>query len=710
MRLSIRRKLLIACIVLGMVPAFIVGAVAWNASNDVASTTAKEYGTIARSVADKIDRNVVERYHDVQAFALNHVLLNKDDWYKKDGDNPIVEVMDKYVDTYDIYYLMLLVDLEGRVIAVNSKDHNGASIPTENIYNRSFSRASWFNDCKERWFYKSEGGRSTGTVVEHLYSDSDVQSVYSDEGLALGFSAPVYDEQGEMIAVWKNVTKFSVVEEIVQSTYRELKQRGMDSAELTLLDAQGRVIIDYDPLKTGSEQVVHDMNVIGKLNLAEMGLEVAQRVVAGESGAITHTNHSRKKIDQCAGFTPLPGALGLPGMKWNILVRVDAKQSLAGVYQLKRLLLFFSLVLSFAVLGVTLCVAKRMTRPIELSVDVLTKMADGDLTQRMAAESKDEFGEMASSFNRFADKVQSIITDLARNANTLNKSSSELANVSSELAGGAGDATAQASMVAASAEEMSVNMGNMARSTDDVSNNVTNVSVAVGEMNDSISEVAKSAEKSAAVALQAANLARSSNDKISSLGSAAHEIGKVIEVIQDIAEQTNLLALNATIEAARAGEAGKGFAVVATEVKELASQTASATDDIRARIEAIQGSTEDAINAIKQITSVIDDVNTVSRDIASAVEQQTVTTKQIADNLNHTVSAAQLVAQGVNESATASQEITQSISRVDQVLRQTASGVQQSKQAGDDFSALADEMESLVRQFKIASTFEATSA
>ncbi len=234
-----------------------------------------------------------------------------------------------------------------------------------------------------------------------------------------------------------------------------------------------------------------------------------------------------------------------------------------------------------------------------------------------------------------------------------------------------------------------------------MSHTIRTVAASVEEMNQTIREIARNAEKSATVASEAANLVEVSNSKISNLGSAADEIGKVIEVIQDIAEQTNLLALNATIEAARAGEAGKGFAVVATEVKELAKQTAAATDDIRARIEAMQASTGEAVDSIKAISDVINHVNEVSRTIASAVEEQSITTRQISDNVTTTATAAESVARGVQETATASREITQNITRVDQVLHQTASGADQSRDAGQRLLDLANEMQSMIGRFRV---------
>ena len=186
------------------------------------------------------------------------------------------------------------------------------------------------------------------------------------------------------------------------------------------------------------------------------------------------------------------------------------------------------------------------------------------------------------------------------------------------------------------------------------------------------------------------------------LGAAASEIGKVIEVIQDIAEQTNLLALNATIEAARAGEAGKGFAVVATEVKELARQTAAATEDIRQRIEGMQSSTDVVVQSIAEMGQVIMQVDDVSRTIAAAVEEQSVTTKEIARNVAQTSTAAEAVAKGVAESAGVTREIAHNIADVDQAAKQVASGATTAQNAGGRFTQVADTLSSLVGQFKVS--------
>ncbi|WP_428308095.1 methyl-accepting chemotaxis protein [Lacipirellula sp.] len=340
---------------------------------------------------------------------------------------------------------------------------------------------------------------------------------------------------------------------------------------------------------------------------------------------------------------------------------------------------------------------------------VLSAVASGDLTRSYDVAAADDdtrevwgtFTKIAGAVNAMGENLRHVFGGLTNNANQLAATSTELSATATQLASGAEETNSQAATVAAAAEEMSTNMTNMAASTEEMTANVKNVSTAVEELTASIGEIAKTAGQTSAIANTAAQLADSSNVTIGQLGSAADEIGKVIEVIQDIAEQTNLLALNATIEAARAGEAGKGFAVVATEVKELAKQTASATQDIRSRIEGIQASTSEAVRSIKEVGEAIQRVNSASTTIAAAVEEQSITTREIASNVNQTAAAASTVSTAVTESASACAEITRNMVGVDQAAKQTAQGASQTQVVGSELSALSEQLRSMVAQFQL---------
>ncbi|MBN1765584.1 MAG: CZB domain-containing protein [Sedimentisphaerales bacterium] len=345
--------------------------------------------------------------------------------------------------------------------------------------------------------------------------------------------------------------------------------------------------------------------------------------------------------------------------------------------------------------------SRSISRVIKKIAGATQAIARGDLTQNLKIKSKDETGDLARDLNSMTENLRKIVNQINNNASTIAGVATELAATSTQIATGTEDMTHQSTTVAGAAEEISTNMTNMSSSTEEMSANVKSVASSVEEMTASITEIAKNAEHAATVAGKASQLVQGSNDKISLLGRAADEIGKVVEVIQDIAEQTNLLALNATIEAARAGDAGKGFAVVATEVKELAKQTAEATEDISRRITAIQNTTGESIEAISQISEVIKNVNEVSRTIASAVEEQSITTKEIAQNITQTATASEMVAQGISQNTSSTREITHNITGVNDIARQNAEGAAQTKTFSNQLSIMARDLKSLIGKFNI---------
>ena len=706
MKLDITKKLTLLFLIFGLVPMCIIGTIAYTATNQAEEKILTEYETIANNLADKIDRNLFERYGDVQAFGLNHAIYKRTDWYHSDKQSGIVQAMNSYVDTYDIYYLTILVDLDGNVIAVNNKDSNGQSINTEFIYQKNYHNTNWFEACKTGRFttrmpFTAPGNNILdGTFIEDLHIDQDIKRVYlGDDGFTLGFSAPVY-EDGKIIAYWSNRTKFSLVEDIFKADYADIKTKGKDQLELTLLDKNGFVIIDYDPASQGGEDVKHDMRFLMKINLPDENLEAAQEAIAGKSGSL-YSTHARKKMEQVTGYTHLKGALGYPGMNWAILERAPKDQAVAGILAIRYNIVISSLLFLGIIAVLGFVIGRSFSRPIVKMAALAARLAEGDLTQRIRHNSHDEIGQLALSLNHMAHNFGDILHNLIQNAEALNTTASELSTTAAQVSNSATQTSNLASSVAAATEQMSANMTTVSATAEQSSTNLNTVAAGAKEMTATIAEIAQNAEKGRHITAQAVQSVSLTSQRVDALNQAADQISKVIDVILEIAEQTKLLALNATIEAARAGEAGKGFAVVASEVKDLAQQTNNAIEEIRISVDAIQKSTGDTVAQIGQISEVINQVNDIVATIATAVEEQSATTQDIAQNINQAATGIGDMTTSVTQASNASRAIAEDIVSVDQASKEVEQAVAQVKMRSSELTQMGKQLKDVVSKFKL---------
>jgi methyl-accepting chemotaxis protein len=323
-------------------------------------------------------------------------------------------------------------------------------------------------------------------------------------------------------------------------------------------------------------------------------------------------------------------------------------------------------------LGLGIVVARGIVRSLAKVKQVCDSLARGDLTSSSGLTSRDEPGQMGQALDSAMVNLRQTVSTIDGSATSLAAASEEMSSVSTQIAASAEETSAQAQTVSAAAEE--------------ISRSVDTVSAGSEEMGASIREISQNATEAARVASEAVAITASTAATMNKLGESSAEIGNVIKVITSIAEQTNLLALNATIEAARAGEAGKGFAVVASEVKDLAQETARATEDISRRVQAIQGDTRGAVSAIEEITQVIARISDFQTTIASAVEEQTATTNE----MNRSVS----------EAASGTGEIAQNITGVAEAARLTSQGVTQSQQTTNELARMSSELTELVANFR----------
>jgi methyl-accepting chemotaxis protein len=430
-------------------------------------------------------------------------------------------------------------------------------------------------------------------------------------------------------------------------------------------------------------------------------------------------------------------------------------------------------------------ITNGITRPVRDIGAFIARFGSGDLSGQVDIPGKDEVGQMADDLNGAVVNLRQIMRELADNANGLSSSSEELSSISTQMAASAEEMNVQAEGVAAASgkvnasmetvassaeqasasvnnvsamtEEMSATFDNvaqasqkttasvdrMARSSEEIASQVNSVASSSEEMTASLNEVAKNTAHASRISQGARERTEEINARMKSLADASNRIGKVVGVIKDIADQTNMLALNATIEAAGAGEAGKGFAVVAGEVKELARQSAEATDEIGGQIDEIQSATDAAVGAIDEINTVINEIAGINEMIAASVEEQTATAgeisksvastagtvqtvagdagesaelvrdiahstdeaakaaREIAQNMEEQLAAVQAVARSTDQASHGVREISRNIEDISKASRQTSAGASQTQESSKELARMAATLNEIIKRFQI---------
>jgi methyl-accepting chemotaxis protein len=430
---------------------------------------------------------------------------------------------------------------------------------------------------------------------------------------------------------------------------------------------------------------------------ASIKTRTVEKALAGHSGKEVTRSYDGRSV--LAAYTPIR----MGDIHWALIAEIEKAEAFSAITALEVLAGIMAVGGVIIIIGIAFYMTRSLTRPIIRDVEFAKSLSSGDFTQTLDIDRKDEIGILAESLSNAASNVRKILQQLGETTRSLtgdsavlNETSRELIQKAGEMSDRAGDAagetektalsirsmavsaeevSAQVASVASSSNHVSAIMKEIGRATGNVSSrlksistsaetmsgSVNTVATSIEEMYASLNEVSRNSGRGAVVTAKASQQAEKTSGIVNHLGGAAKEIGDVVDLIKGIAAQTNLLALNATIEAASAGDAGKGFAVVANEVKDLARQTAKATEDVRTKIEAMQQNTDSAVDAIEQIVTVITEIDDIMSTIASAVEEQTATTNEISKSISETAQAADAVSRDVQEAAESSEETSSSL-------------------------------------------------
>ncbi len=628
--MDLRRKLTLSIVITGIIPAIIISALAIRTTSHMSGDIGKGYRDVAKSLADKIDGNLYERYGDVQSFAANAIVDDKASWYKAGSkSNKIADVCNKYSALYGVYHLSFLVDLEGAVIAVNDLDPQGNPIETDYLYRKSFKNAEWFKETIAERFLKGES--VDGTYVQEPHIDEDVKKIYGSDVYTMGFSALVKNAAGKVVGVWRNCANFGLVEEILSDAYMHFRKEKIPTADITLIDSKGRLLVEFDPSATGKLSANHDNSVVLKFNLAENGNEAAKFLIGGSSG-FGEFLHTRKNVEQMVGFSSCRGALGFPGLKWGVMVRVPIETALGPAKRQVHEIMWATLVCVLALVAAGWWLSGTIATALQSGINTLSNIT----------------GTLGQAAQEISTSSQNVATGASQQAASLEESSASLEEISAMAR-----QTAQNSISGQGLSREAKAAANSGLSRlDEMGGTLASIRSAVKEMELAVQEMQDSSK----------------------------DVAKIIKTIDEIAFQTNLLALNAAVEAARAGEAGMGFAVVADEVRLLAQRSALAAKETSEKIESSIKRSEAGTQVSEKVADSLTQVESSARNIEETFRGIVEQIASLDGVINEMSSASQEQSMGVGA-------VNQSVTEMDKVIQTNAASAEENASSAEELSS-----------------------
>jgi len=690
--LKLSVKLICAFLILSIVPVTIIGTIAVNSASSALSKEAfakleatKQAKKIAidtyfhditlemKIFADSSDvvslyERLLTYHHDMNTSPTGNYDVTTAE-YKKIWDT-LGQPLKLFYEKSGVYDVFLICSKHGHVMYTAAKESDLG----ENLNHGQ---------------YKDSGlGRLYARTVKSGKSSMVDMAPYapSNNEPAMFASCPIKDKTGTMIGMIAIQLPLAQINKTMGTRF------GLGETGESYLIGQDKLMRSDSFLDPDNHSVKASFTNPEK---GRIETEAANDVLSGKTGEKIIIDYNGNPV--LSAFTPVE----IGSFTWGLLVEIDKAEAFAPIKALKIKIGVIALISCITIAIIAMLIARSISAPIIKSVDIAKSIADGDLTQTLNFDSRDEIGMLAKALNNMTSNLRAMFTDIAGSSRTLSESSSDLTSISEQISTNSEQTAEKSNSVAAAAEEMSTNMNSVAAATEQTTANIQTIVSAAEQMTATINEIAGNTAKGSETTANAVQQAQDVTKKIDQLGKASTEISKVTETISDISEQTNLLALNATIEAARAGEAGKGFAVVAGEIKALAQQTAEATSEIKEKISGIQDTTAESVTAIKSIVQIINDINDIVTTVATAIEEQSATTQEISNNVSQAATGVQEVNENVNQTSAVAGEVTQDIASVNQAANEINSDSTKINSSAKELSKLASDLTNMIDKFKI---------
>ena len=728
-RLGIRAKLVLLLVLVGPVPMATASFLSYQtAAGDLAEKAGMEQQEVAFNAIDKLDRNLFERYGDVQAFAGS-------DPAKSMEPGRIRSWMDTMMGIYTpIYKLMVVADTRGRIVAANRVTLDGKPLDTTSLIGKDVSG--------EAWFKTAAGGRleAAQTLVEDLHEDALMRAVYGGgrDSLAMNFTYPIKNDAGKIVGVWSNRFNWDVAESILGDVLARAKASGGVTQRFFLLNRAGTVLHSFKPDETLKKSHA-DKPVVRLARAPKADGHFSGEAVDGSGDA------------RIFGYHKSSGYSVYPGVGWSVVSSRLRSDALASASSLAKRSVIVALIATALLLLIAVRFSGAIKRGLEAILvrirqvseedvvaleNALGEMAGGNLTVTVTPVTppideigSDEIGQVAHAvngicastassmhaYNRTAEQLRALVGDVNGNAAAVAAASEQMASTSTEAGRAVGEIASAVGDVAQGAERQ-------VRTVESARELSQEIVHATASSNRNARETAESAEQARAAAEQGAEsvtrateamaAARGSSGEataaIRTLGSKSEQISGIVGTITGIAEQTNLLALNAAIEAARAGEQGRGFAVVAEEVRKLAEESQQAAGTIARLIGEIQVETARAVDVVEtgaQRTqdgaTTVDHVRESFAVIGARVEDMHQRVSEIAAAIAQIDSSSERMQTDMAEIAAVSEESSASAEQVSASTEQTSASTQQIVASAQSLARGAEQLEQLVGRFKL---------